>query len=117
MAKYASLSIRTEVAEKFKIFAKKNQKEYSDVLLQMIYFLEDKDIDIFDEKENALSVNKLINKRFNALVSIIKNIEKTQTKPTANLMAILFEQLAEETDSQKNNSELRTKAKFTERKQ
>lgn len=104
MAKYTNFSIRPEVGDLFKKYTKKQGKNYSDVLEYMLFYIIEHDIDIFKDDDEHKSLVKLINNRTNAMISILKNIEKYQTKPTANLVAVLFEQLAQATTDERNFS-------------
>ena len=55
----------------------------------MLHFFERNDLSPDDD----LGINNnRTNKRINAVIAILKNIEKTQTKPTVAMLQSLFEQ-------------------------
>ncbi len=61
-------------------------------LLLMLDFFEKNGLSPEDElKTNLKATENLFKKRINALIAIIKDIEKTQTKPTLAMLQLLFE--------------------------
>ncbi len=66
-------------------------------LLLMLDFFEENGISPEDElTTNLKATENLFKKRINALIAIIKDIEKTQTKPTVAMLQLLFEAAATE---------------------
>lgn len=66
-------------------------------LLLMLQFFEENGISPEDDlKPNFKETENLFKKRINALIAIIKDIEKTQTKPTLAMLQLLFEAAATE---------------------
>lgn len=62
-------------------------------LLQMIQFFEFNDIAPIDNLGDSIAkLDRKINKRTNAIIAIIKDIEKNQTKPTTALLLSLFKE-------------------------
>ena len=60
-------------------------------LSQMLEFFEKHQLSPTDEIPNHLiKVEKRILKRINAVIAILKDIEKTQTKPTLGMLQALF---------------------------
>ena len=62
-------------------------------LLLMLEFFENNGIaptENFGPK--MVTLESLIKKRINGVIAILKDIEKTQTKPTAGMISALFEQ-------------------------
>ena len=98
---FETLKIKTSVAEKFRRYCRSISKSQSLSLLMMIEFFEDNGI---SPKESLgphiQTLASLIKKRNNAVISIMKDIEKTQTKPTNAMMNLLFKEAAEEEEEE-----------------
>ncbi|WP_298310244.1 BfmA/BtgA family mobilization protein [uncultured Aquimarina sp.] len=93
--RFEKLGIKTSVAERFRVFSKKMNKSQSMTLLLMIDFFEENGISPHESigpnmqtLEHKISL--LIKKRINGVIAIMKDIEKTQTKPTAAMIQSLF---------------------------
>jgi len=94
---FKNLSIKTSVADKFNRFCKEMSLSKSMTLLLMIDFFQENGISPaesigpnMETLEKRISL--LIKKRMNGMIAIMKDIEKTQTKPTVAMMQSLFEQ-------------------------
>lgn len=91
--KFETFKLKASVAKKFRKFCKKNIKSQSMTLLDMIDFFEVNEVSPNDRLgETITSLKHQIKKRFNAVVAIIKNIEKTHHKPTTAILQTLFEE-------------------------
>lgn len=89
---FEKLGIKISVAVKFRNFCKKTSKSQSMTLLLMMEFFERNELSPEDDlKPGLMETENRIKKRINALVAIIKNIEKNQTKPTMAMLQALFE--------------------------
>lgn len=93
--RFEKLGIKVSVAERFRVFSKKMNKSQSMTLLLMIDFFAENDISPHESigpnmqtLEHKISL--LIKKRINGVIAIMKDIEKTQTKPTAAMIQSLF---------------------------
>ncbi len=90
--KFETLKIKSSVAQKFKRYSKAISKSQSITLLMMLEFFEDSG---FSPKErlgpNIKTLESLLKRRINAVIAIIRDIEKNQTKPTVAMMQSLFE--------------------------
>ncbi|MBD0833736.1 BfmA/BtgA family mobilization protein [Aestuariibaculum sediminum] len=94
---FDGLRIKSSVAKKFRRFCKHYGKSQSLSLLDMILFFETNEISPLERFGETLSSLKFqMKRRFNAVIAIIKSIEKQQTEPTAFLMKKLFEVTAKE---------------------
>ena len=93
MNSYISVSIKIETARKFKEFAKTHECSYSELLDHMIQFFIGHQLSPLADFDEALSAReeKLL-KRINNVISIIRNIEKTQTQPTLAILEALMVQ-------------------------
>lgn len=89
---YSAISIKADVAISFRRYSKQFQKSNSEVLQRMLFFLEWNGLDPFES-----SIKKIVSgleknrKLIEYLISILKSIEKKQTKPTYEMVKILFE--------------------------
>jgi hypothetical protein len=91
--KFETFKLKASVAKKFRMFSKKSMKSQSMTLLDMIDFFEVNEVSPNDRLgETIASLKYQIKKRFNAVVAIIKNIEKTHHKPTTAILQTLFEE-------------------------
>lgn len=89
---FEKLGIKISVAVKFRNFCKKTSKSQSMTLLLMMEFFERNELSPEDDLEPGLmETENRIKKRINALIAIIKDIEKNQTKPTMAMLQALFE--------------------------
>lgn len=91
--RFVSLSIKSPVAKKFRRFCKRLSKSQSMTLLSMLDFFEANGVSPEDRLGETISSLKYqIRKRFNAMIAIIRDIEKSQTKPTVAMLESLFGQ-------------------------
>ncbi|MCJ7759379.1 MAG: hypothetical protein MUP24_14670 [Gillisia sp.] len=91
--RFESFKIKASVAKKFRKFSKGISKSQSMTLLLMLEFFEHNGIaptETLGPKMQTLE--GLIKKRINGVIAILKDIEKTQTKPTAGMLMALLEQ-------------------------
>jgi hypothetical protein len=89
--RFEMLGIKVSVAKRFRKFCKKMSKSQSMTLLLMLDFFEDNGI---SPKEtlgpNMQTLESEIKKRINAVIAIIKDIEKNHDKPTTAMLQSLF---------------------------
>lgn len=95
--RFEKLGIKTSVAIRFRKFCKKMSKSQSMTLLLMLDFFEENGIspaESIGPRMETLEtrISLLIKKRMNGMIAIMKDIEKSQTKPTAAMLYSLFEQ-------------------------
>ena len=91
--KFEGLKIKASVAQKFREFCKEQQTSQSMNLLHMISFFQDNELAPTDTLETPLAhVEKRFQKRMNALIAIIKDIEKGAIIPTHEMLQLLFEE-------------------------
>jgi uncharacterized protein Yka (UPF0111/DUF47 family) len=89
--RFEKLGIKTSVAERFREFCKKLSKSQSMTLLLMLDFFEDNNISPNETLgPNMKTLESEIKKRINAVISIIKDIEKNHDKPTTAMLESLF---------------------------
>lgn len=101
--KFKNLSIKASVVKRFRKFCKQFSKSQSMTLLAMLDFFEINEV-LPNERlgETVSSLKHQIQKRFNAVIAIIRDIEKNQTKPTTAMLHQLFEHASNETEEEEN---------------
>ena len=88
-----TLKIKASVALKFRRFCKTMSRSQSMTLLLMLEFFLDNGISPMDSLgPNLVASEVRILKRINAVIAIMRDMEKTQTKPTAALLLSLFDE-------------------------
>ena len=90
---FTCLSIKVSIANTYRKFCKTQGKSRSLTLLAMVEFFEHNGISP-DQRmhETIASLKYLIKRRFNAMVAIMRSIEKEQTLPTVSMIQALFQQ-------------------------
>jgi len=89
---YSAISIKADVAVKFRRYSKQFSKSNSEVLHRMMIFLQWNGLDPFGRSvEKIVSEIQKNRKQIEYLISIIKNMEKLHIKPTHEMVKILFE--------------------------
>ena len=116
--KFIGLKIKSPVAKKFRRFCKRLSKSQSMTLLSMLDFFEVNGVSPEDRLgETITGLKNQIRRRFNAMIAIIRDIEKGQTKPTVAMLQSLFEQhLQEDQDDDDEDTFEFIEHKFTEGK-
>ncbi len=90
---FSAISIKADVAKKFRRFSKKVSTSHTETLQLVISFFEDHNLSPNENLgDNMKTLEGSIKKRINALIAIIKDIEKNQTKPTTAMLQTLFEE-------------------------
>jgi hypothetical protein len=115
---FKSLSIKASVADKFNGFSKKMSHSKSMTLLMMIEFFEDNGISPNETLgPNMKTLESEIKKRINAVIAIIKDIEKHHDKPTTVMLQSLFlefEPKKKKLILEKNRPEIKGEVRFRE---
>ena len=93
---YSNITVKKETATRFRSYSKKFGKSHSEVLDGMIQYFNENHLDPFGEGTKIIleSIKKLerqMMKKFDRLIAIIKNMEKTSIRPTYEMMLILYE--------------------------
>lgn len=89
--RFEKLGIKASVAVRFRAFCKKMSKSQSMTLLLMLDFFEDNGISPNETLgPNMQTLEREIKKRINAVIAIIKDIEKHHDKPTTAMLQSLF---------------------------
>jgi len=94
MDAFINIRIKRETARRFQQFSKTHYKTHTDAMAGMLDFFFYNEI---SPKENfgptGRRIENSMKKRINAVIAIMKDIEKTQTKPTAGMLMALLEQV------------------------
>lgn len=87
------LQLKASTANRFREFSKKNNSNQSETLDLVLDFFEQNNLSPFETLvPSKVSLEQLIKKRIDAVIAILKNIEKTQTKPGLVILKLLMEE-------------------------
>lgn len=93
MDNFYTIRFKRNTAKRFKRFSKKVSKSYSETMELIINFFEWHGFLPSDRFERSIVQEVIKNrKRSEAIIAIIKDIEKSQTKPTNAMLLSLFEE-------------------------
>jgi len=91
---FTTISFKSSVAKKFRVFSKKMKASNSMTLLMMLDFFETNSV---SPKESigptVHTLETLIKKRVSAVIAILRDMEKSQTRPTVAMMQSLFQEV------------------------
>lgn len=90
---FSGINIKKKVASRFRRFSKQISKSNTEALEAMLNFFDWNDLSPDDNLGQKSDGTK---KRINALIAIVKNIEKHQTQPTTIMLQRLFEEASKE---------------------
>ncbi len=91
--RFETLKIKASVAKKFRSYCKEMSESQSMTLLLMIEFFERNAVSPYEIiGPHVQTLEALIKKRISAVIAIMKDIEKNQTKPTTAMLQALLEQ-------------------------
>ncbi|WP_290629359.1 MULTISPECIES: BfmA/BtgA family mobilization protein [Flavobacteriaceae] len=117
--RFESVSIKSSVVRKFRRYCRNISKSQSMALLLMIEFFEDNGISPTESMGPKMqTLENLIKKRINGVIAILKDIEKSQTKPTVAMMETLFKEAEPKKKPlilEKKNVEKMTEVRFREK--
>jgi len=86
------LQLKLNTAKRFREFSQKNNSNQSETLDLILDFFEKNNLSPFETLvPSKVSLEHLIKKRIDAVIAILKNIEKTQTKPSFMMLGLLME--------------------------
>jgi len=86
---FSGINIKKNVASRFRDFSKQISRSHTEALEAMLNFFDWNDL---SPDDNLGVKNDGTKKRINAVIAILKNIEKHQTKPTAAILRSLLEE-------------------------
>ena len=93
---YSNITVKKETATRFRSYSKRFNKSHSEVLDGMLRYFKENNLDPFGEGTKVIldSLKKLerqMMKKFDRIIAIIKNMEKTSIRPTYEMLLILYE--------------------------
>ena len=93
---YSNITVKKETATRFRSYSNRFNRSHSEVLDGMISYFKENHLDPFGEGTKIIldSIKKLerqMMKKFDRLIAIIKNMEKTSIRPTYEMVLILYE--------------------------
>lgn len=95
--RFSAISIKKEVAARFREFSRQVSDSHTRTLEAVMNFFEWNDLSPNDD----LGINNnRTNKRINAVIAILKNIEKQQTLPTKAMLDTLFQEMTKIEDKE-----------------
>ena len=90
--RFVNLSIKESVARDFRVFSKKLSRSQSMALREMLDFFQVNELSPNERLgPSGRTMEANLKKRINAVIAIMRDIEKTQTKPTNAMLQSLFE--------------------------
>ncbi len=93
--RFARINFRTDTVDRFRSFSKIYGKTHSETLEGMLDFFEKYRLSPFQDFGATMhGMEANIKKRINGMIAILKDIEKSQTRPTEAMLQLLFEQTA-----------------------
>lgn len=93
MDTFSTIRFKIKVANRFRKFSIQIARTHSEAMEAMLNFFDWNDL---SPEDNLGVKNERTNKRINAVIAILKNIEKHQTKPTTAMLKKLFEEVSNE---------------------
>lgn len=90
---FVTLKLKQKTAEDFRKFCRILRRQQTETLQLMLDFFRDHNLSPAEDLgPNMKTLEGNVNKRINALIAIIKEIEKTQTKPVLAMLQLLFQE-------------------------
>ena len=97
MDDFNTIRLRRKTLEEFKKYSVKTSPNYSETLEYMIAFFKDTGISPYDTIRNPLLASTIaIHRRLDYIISLLKDIERTQLIPTREMLESLFQGVEEE---------------------
>ena len=119
MDSFITIRFKRETAKRFQEFSKTHFKSHTEAMATMLDFFFYNEIspkEKFGPTGRTLEAN--LKKRINAVIAIMRDVEKTQTKPTVAMLESLFqaeEPIKKPLMLEKKIMEEKTKVRFQER--
>lgn len=90
---FSTVKFKTTTASRFKVFSRNIAGSHTEAMETMLDFFENNRISPHDDLgPNMKTLEGNLKKRINAVVAILRDIEKTQTKPLLAMMQLLFQE-------------------------
>lgn len=115
MDTFSTIRFKIKVANRFRKFSIKIARTHTEAIEAMLDFFEDNSISPFESLGvNMSTLESNIKRRINGLIAIVKNIEKHQTKPTNEMMQLLFQENPEEKEQENESFEFKPQELISE---
>ncbi|MCK0125834.1 hypothetical protein MWU76_15695 [Gelidibacter sp. F2691] len=93
MDSFITIRFKRETAKRFQEFSKTHFKSHTEAMATMLDFFFYNEISPKEKLgPTGRTIEASLKKRMNAIIAIIKAIEKGQTLPTVAMLSVLFEQ-------------------------
>lgn len=93
MKSFSHVNFKKATVDRFRKFSKQIAKTHTDAMEAMIDFFESNGISPYESLGvNMITLESKIKRRINAVIAIIKDIEKSHHKPTTAILQTLFEE-------------------------
>lgn len=116
---FTTISFKCSVAKKFRVFSKKMGASNSMTLLMMLDFFETNNVSPKESIGPSVhTLENLIKKRVSAVIAILRDMEKSQTRPTVAMMQSLFQEVEPKNKPllvEKKNLQEKGKVRFREK--
>lgn len=91
---FRSIKIKSKTAKEFREFSRHLGKQQSETVQLMMDFFHNHSLSPLDQLgPNFTTLEKRIQMRINAVIAIVRDIEKNQTKPTLAMLQLLFQEI------------------------
>lgn len=112
---FSAISIKVKVASRFRKFSKRVARSHTDTLETMMNFFDWNELSPNESLgANMKTMENRLKKRINALVAIVRDIEKNQTKPTNAMLQLLFQDSPDHNEPQEELFEFEQQELITE---
>jgi len=115
MDTFFTIRFKIKTANRFRKFSNQIARTHTEAMEAILDFFENNSISPNEKLgANMTTLESKIKKRINALIAIIKDIEKHQTKPTNAMLQLLFKENPEEKEQEEENFEFEQQELITE---
>lgn len=92
MDSFIGIRFKKETAKRFQEFSRTHFKTHTEAMATMLDFFRYNEISPKEKLgPTGRTIEASIKKRINAVIAIMRDVEKTQTKPTVSMIASLFQ--------------------------
>ena len=120
MDSFTGIRFKKETAKRFQEFSRTHFKSHTEALTTMLDFFFYNEISPKEQLgPTGRTIEAKILKRINAVIAIMRDVEKTQTKPTVAMIQSLFETeepIKKPLIVEKNYAEKKDEVRFREKK-
>ncbi|MFK5982223.1 MAG: BfmA/BtgA family mobilization protein [Flavobacteriaceae bacterium] len=115
MKSFSHVNFKKATVDRFRKFSKQIAKTHTEAMEAMIDFFEDNSISPYESLGvNMTTLESKIKSRINAVIAIIKDIEKSHHKPTTAILQTLFEETSNIEKEEKEEYDFETPTLITE---